>query len=230
MKHFLLLLLAALPTLLLAQTKSKPNGSVALQQEGYIMFAVDSIEILLPVEFTLTGKKPLHYRISFKDQSSFLLSQNINGRYMVQDTLLCDTNYWQWQENRPVVSSFRITDFDADGNQDFVYVSTVSGHGDMATGIYLNDPGQGRLVLLTDTDGNAEFLVNPEYDAKNKILTTSVSGGMKGHFNTTYKLKNNAAEPLEHIKVEFTDDGQTVESRYKYKNGEWVLIKTTVTP
>lgn len=230
MKHFLLLIIAALPTLLLAQNKSKANGSVALQDEGYIMFAVDSTEILLPVEFTLTGKKPLHYRISFKDQSSFLLSQNINGRYVVQDTLLCDTNYWQWQENRPVVSSFRITDFDADGNQDLVYVASVGGHGDMLTVIYLNNPKQGKLVLLADINGNSDFLVNPEYDAKKKLLTTYASGGMHGYSNETYKLKNQVAEPIERIEAEFTDESQTVERRYKYQNGEWVLIKTTVTP
>ncbi|KOS05335.1 hypothetical protein AM493_04290 [Flavobacterium akiainvivens] len=217
MKHLLLLLFTAIPYFTAAQ-----NGYVALEADGYLMFSIDSLETYTNV--TLKGKKPLQYRITLVDEVTALLSQNIKGSYIVQDTIPCDVNNWQWQENAPIVSSFRVTDFNNDGHQDLVCINEMAAHGNAYTQIFLNSAKDERLVKLIDAETNNDYFSNPEYDDRRKILITSESGGIYGYTTTKYRIIKNHAQPFERTVAEPGED-EFIERNYTYKNGNWISVK-----
>jgi len=220
------------------EEEGEPNGYVALEKDGYVMFGFEDIfdpqtggldfkaqEIWQNI--TLKGKTPLEYQLKVVDAGTALMLQNIDKAWVVRDTILCSTDTWTLMEGWPLVSSFRVTDFDKDGNEDLMYTDVSGGHNALTTLIYLNHPKTGRLVKLYNTADATYLWDDPQYDAKNKTVTTSVSGGLHGiHINTTYKLKKATAIPLTKTEIDHTDENVGIERNYKYKDRHWKLVKT----
>jgi hypothetical protein len=202
------------------------NGFVGLEQDGYIMFAADTLYNDNYTDFTLNGQQPLAYRIKLVDAYTALLSHYVNGSYVVQDTLECNVDEWNWMEGWPLVSPFQVIDYNHDGNEDLIY-SPYLMVANVSTIIYINDPKTGKLVRLYDpAEGLSEF-TNVSYDADKKILSTSVYGGLRGiHTNCTYRLEGIMVIPLTKTEFDHTDENQPLERTYTYKNGEWKLSKS----
>lgn len=70
-------------------------------------------------EFILKGVKPLKYSIQIINDSLVTLSQYENDLWIFQESI----NITGWAlrkvENSKILSEFKITDFDRDGNEDF---------------------------------------------------------------------------------------------------------------
>jgi len=229
-----LLLFLALPFTLLAQDP-EPNGYVALEKEGYIMFGyedmvdgmTDEVDFKnqdIATDFVLQGKKPIEYRIKLEDNETGILLRKGNDGWIIQDTLVTEADLWEWREGWPLVSPFRVIDFDNDGNQDLVCIESIGGHNEMSTVIYLNSPKFQKLVKLYDMAEDSYSFVNPEYDAKKHLLKTYISGGTYSiSISSTYKINEGIAVPLMKTEIDLTNEEQTVNSNYKGKNGKWVL-------
>jgi hypothetical protein len=218
------------------EDEGEPNGYVALEKEGYVMFQFEPVftenggldfkSQEISTDITLNGSKPLYYKIVMQDEATAILMQKANNDWVVQETFLCDTSGWEVREGWPMVSSFKIEDFNKDGNYDLMYVEMGGGHNTLTVTYFINDSKQGKLVKLYDSAQETDFFVNPEYDAGKKTLTTYISGGMYYSATATYKIKNSKAEPLSKTEYTHTDDGQTTETVYKGKKGKWKLQKT----
>ncbi|MES2485264.1 MAG: hypothetical protein V4581_04855 [Bacteroidota bacterium] len=220
------------------EDKDEPNGFVALEKERYIMFEFEDIftesgdldfkNQEIKADFIVEGKKPLYYKIVMQDEATALLMQRVNSEWIKQETFMCDTSGWEMRGGWPLVSSFKIEDFDKDDNQDLVYYEMGGGHNTLICTFFINNPKTGRLAKLYDTAEDTDFFVNPEYDAKSKTLSTSVSGGMYYSSSSTYKIENGKVIPFTKTELKDTDDGQTTETTYKGKNGQWKQVKSKV--
>jgi len=211
------------------------NGYVALEKEGYIMFEFEDIfdpqtgeldikgqEIYNNV--TLKGKTPLEYQVKLIDGNTAVLLQYIDKDWVAQDTLECAINKWEFREGWPLVSTFRVTDFNKDGNEDLVYSEIRGGHNAITALVYINSQKRGKLVKLYNPAEETYLWDDPQYDIKSKTITTSVSGGLHGmHTNTSYKLKDAKVTPLTKTEIDHTDENTGIERTYKYKKGRWEL-------
>jgi hypothetical protein len=236
MKCFFLFLLL-LPYSLIAQ-EPEANGYVALEREGYVMFSFENI--LDPAtgdvdfkgkdiatDIILEGGKPLEYRIEIKDNETALLLQKRNNSWIVQDTLMINIDMWEFREGWPLISPFKVTDFDKDGDQDLVYTEYLGGRNDTTTAIYLNTFGNKSLVRLYDIAEESYDFVNPEYDTNKCVLKTYISGGLYSVSTTSiYKIDEGIAKPLRRIEIDHTDEVKIVESTYKGVKNKWVLENT----
>ena len=171
-------------------------------------------------EFELKGKIPLKCAIKLLDEDNALLLQYYQGQWQLVDTL---------QYVSGLDAAFEISDFDNDGNEDFMLRGMINMHSNVSYAIYLNDPAENKLVILQET--NDDGWVNPEYDPKKKIITCQVLGGMYGDYSvSTYRLENQTATPLFKKETDFTDFDEFtgkggVYREYTGSNGAWKLAK-----
>jgi hypothetical protein len=174
-------------------------------------------------EFTLRGKNPLAYSFALQNDSIAVLSQKVNGTWQQQDAF--EFQPWRWQlSDDEIVSQFRITDFDHDGDEDVLCWFKSNINGNEWTYIYLNDGT--KLVKLYDTAEETDYWFMPEFEGKKRIIKSQYYGSAYGHdFESLYKLKGTNAIPLskhyqERSEKDIRDD------YYKGLKGKWQLINT----
>lgn len=108
-------------------------------------------------EFDLKGITQLKCSIKLIEENTALLSQYREGQWQVVDTLQYVTGLGE---------AFEITDFNKDGNEDFMLRAMVNMHSNAGYSIYLNSPNQNKLVILEETTDDGWS--NPDYDPKKR--------------------------------------------------------------
>ncbi|MFP9117350.1 hypothetical protein ACLI08_06170 [Flavobacterium sp. RNTU_13] len=176
-------------------------------------------------EFELNGNNPIRCALTVVADESVVFSQYINEHWQTIDTL-------RYSVLPGVTPAFRITDFNQDGNEDFMCWTHTNVHGNEWEQIFLNNSAKGELQKLHTTPDEQNVWCAPQYNAKTKIIScTEVSGAFGISSGYTYKLDGFAAVP---VKKEVQDNtqidtytGEGAEIRkYNGKNGKWKLIKT----
>lgn len=179
-------------------------------------------------EFVLEGQSPVKCRITLVNSDQAVLEQLINDKWIKNGELGWFENETSYSRNESFTSSFSITDFNLDGNEDIVCWHLTNVNGNQYTTIYLNDPVAKTLVLLKNADDDVWSA--PDFDKLTDTITCNVVAGMFGvSSESTYRLDGLTAIPL--IKKEFDNfklDIQTGTGRilrtYKGENGKWVLV------
>jgi hypothetical protein len=174
-------------------------------------------------EFILNGKKTLTYKIELINDSIGVLSQKMDGSWHVQDKFKFQP--WQWAiNNEKIITKFRITDFDKDGDDDLLCWVISNINGNEFTYIYLN--GGDKLIKLYNKAEETFYWFTPQYNNQKKELYSNWYGSAYGHDDECiYKLENLNVIPVskhhqERSGKEIRDD------YYKGKNGKWKLVKT----
>lgn len=189
---------------------------------------IDWKKAKLTQEFELAGKTPLKYRIALLNDTEALLEEYKNNQWIVKDTLGWFESEVSYNTEESFTDSFTITDFNRDGNEDFLCWHLTNVNGNEYTSIYLNDPECKTLVKLKNPDENV--WAAPEYDKLTDIITSTIVAGMFGvESESTYRLDGMTAIPL--LKKEFdslnlsleTGEGKVLRT-YNGKNGKWELV------
>lgn len=173
-------------------------------------------------EFELKGPNPIKCALTVKDSGHVILTQLNKGSWKTLDTI----HYVVFPDVTP---SFMITDFDRDGNEDFMYWSHTNINGNMWITIFLNHPDRQQLMLLKTTPDDADIWCAPEYNPKTKIIsTTSVSGIYGRSAESTYRLENKLAIPIYKEEIDNTQMSSLtgkggVTNIYDGKKGKWKL-------
>lgn len=176
-------------------------------------------------EFTLKGKFPLRYSVRLLNDSEALLSQYNNSKWVVQDTIEISGWTSSYIEGNTIISKFKITDFDKDGNEDLTCWIFTNMHNDISTTIFLNNPKQQKLIKLYDFAEDTDVWMDPKYDSKSKKMYCLDYTGLYGlQSESTYKLINQLAIPITKTVIDTNDPALIIEQEYKGKNGKWHLI------
>ena len=177
-------------------------------------------------EFTLKGKFRLKYSIKLLNDSEALLSQYDNNEWVVQDTIEISGWTLSYIENNKIISKFRITDFDNDGNEDITCWIFTNMHNDISTNVFLNNPEQQRLIKLYDFAENTDVWADPKYDDKRKIIKCNQYSGLFGvQSESTYKLINYSAIPLSKTVTDLTSYEFMIKQKFKGVKGKWHFLK-----
>jgi hypothetical protein len=129
-------------------------------------------------------------------------------------------------------TSFEVTDFNKDGNEDLILKLYTDVHGSRRVIIFLHDDKSKKLVKLYNTAEATDEWSSPEYNAKTKIITSYLIGGNASEsYTSTYRLKGFSAEPLKKEVKDRTNVNAITgkgysESTYTGKKGKWVLQRT----
>ena len=185
----------------------------------------------LRAEFILKGKFPSKYSIEIKNDSISILSKYENNKWKCIDTIshmfqIIDTN-------EIMLPSFKIVDFDNDGNQDLVCWVFTNVNGNGWSIIYLNNPEQKKLCLLWNSaEKNDRIWDSPVYNMKDSTINCILISGTYGlSFESKYKLKNYIAFPIEKQETDYTqlknDGSGGIDRLYIGKGRKWKLIKQT---
>lgn len=107
------------------EAEGEANGWVNLEQQGYVMFdfepvfdkngELDFANQDIYTDFSPKGITPATYRLKVIDNNTIALLQQAGGNWIQFDTISCNTENWDIMEGRPMVSSFKVIDFDYDG-------------------------------------------------------------------------------------------------------------------
>ena len=137
----------------------------------------------LSSEFTLKGKNEIRYSITVKNDSVAQLSKYDGEKFVFQESI----NITDWAisrgENNTIISEFKITDFDEDGNDDLICWVSTNVNGNIWTVIYLNIPEEKKLKKLYSADGT-DVWDAPVYDSKTKIISCELVSGAYGFHST----------------------------------------------
>lgn len=176
-------------------------------------------------EFELNGDTPIRCALTVIADESVIFSQYINEQWQTIDTL-------RYSGFPGVTPAFRITDFNRDGNEDFMCWTHTNVNGNEWEQIFLNNPATGELQKLHTTSDEEDVWCGPQYNPKTKIIScTLVSGTFGLSADYTYRLDGLKAIPLKKQVQDNTQinaiTGEGAET-YEYigKNGKWKLVKT----
>ncbi|MFY7728456.1 MAG: hypothetical protein ACOVRN_02950 [Flavobacterium sp.] len=176
-------------------------------------------------EFTLEGKNKLTYKFELLNDSTAVLSQQVDNNWQQQDKF--EFQPWLWMVTEEgVASRFEIKDFNQDGNEDLVCLVASNVNTNEWVYIYLND-GK-KLVKLYNTADSSYIWDNPQYDSKRKTINTELFSSAYGIANTAiYKLEGVLATPIEKNEGDSaTHADAIIHNNYIGENGKWKLIKT----
>lgn len=173
-------------------------------------------------EFELSGDNSIRCALTVIANESVVFSQYINEHWQTIDTL----GYSIFSDVTPV---FKITDFNQDGNEDFMFRSHTNVNGNDWEKIFLNNPSTGQLQKLHTTPDEEDVWSAPEYNPKTKTIScTLVSGNYGLSADYTYRLDGFTAIPLKKVEQDNTQlnaiTGEGAQKRiYIGKNSKWVL-------
>lgn len=144
------------------------------------------------------------------------------------------TTKWEYQEDMPyaayfqhrydnvLISSFRIEDFDRDGDEDLLCWLFSNINGNEWTAIYLNDQQQQKLVQLYDHAGHTHIWDAPEYNPATRIISCEQYGSAYGHSSeSSYRLNGLSAMPIE-MQEQYRNAQTTSDAYYTGKDGKWL--------
>ncbi len=223
-RRFLCLLIYLIPNLLIAQQ---------IDTSYQINFKFDTLKInkhsfdwsknKLRQEFILNGQMQMKYSIEIINYSKSILSVYKNNKWLFVDSIehMFDLGFG--------LPSFRIMDFNKDGNQDLLCWVLTNVNGNYWQIIYLNDSKTNTLIKLENTSENGYIWDAPEYDSKDSTIhCMRLSGTFGSSFDSKYKLKNNLAIPLDKTETDntqvsgITGKGQIIRD-FVGENGKWKL-------
>jgi hypothetical protein len=183
----------------------------------------------LRAEFILKGKFPSKYSIEIKNDSISVLSKYENNKWEYIDTI---RHMFQIiDSNEILLPSYKIVDFENDGNQDLVCWVNTNVNGNVWSIIYLNNPEKKSLDILRNTAGRDEKIWDsPEYNIKDSTINCTLVSGVYGlSFESKYKIENHKAIPIEKQETDNThlknDGSGGIDRLYIGKNGKWKLVK-----
>jgi len=181
----------------------------------------------LTAQFKLKGKKDLKYSVTLVNDTLATLSRDENEKWEFQENI----KYTDWVVRRinesKIISEFKITDFDHDGDEDLLCWVFTNVNGNEWTLIFLNDQASLKLVKLYDTAEETFMWNRPIYNKKTHRIDCSLEGSAYGRSSeSTYKLNNLTAIPVK--KTSQNREQETIED-YEYigKNGKWKMVRTT---
>jgi len=183
----------------------------------------------LKKEFTLQGQTPAKYLIEIKNDSISVLSKFENDKWSHTDTIsqmfmmVTDTS-------ELLIPSFQVTDFNNDGNQDLICWTGTNVNGNYWVIVYLNNPQKKTLEKLKNTAEESFIWDAPVYNPKDSSIKCTRASGVYGlSFESTYKLVNYSAIPIEKEESDNTQmnsKGKGGVTRYYIgKDGKWKLKK-----
>ncbi|MDV6167237.1 hypothetical protein R1T16_02295 [Flavobacterium sp. DG1-102-2] len=167
-------------------------------------------------------------KIALMSDSEAILYEFKDNQWIKREDL-----YWfEWpdgyDQKEGFTYSFKITDFDRDGNEDLVCWTHTNVNGNEWTNIYLNDPKTKSLVKLENAD--EDVWASPEFDKlTNTIMCNTVSGAFGKSYISTYTLEGLIAAPISKKETDFSqianNPSDTAFLRtYKGENGLWKLV------
>jgi hypothetical protein len=175
-------------------------------------------------EFELKGFEIIKCALTVKDSGSIVFDQFVDDNWQTIDTLT-------YNVFADVTPALMITDFDRDGNQDFMYWSHTNVNGNIWISIYLNHPDLHKVLMLKTAPDDGDTWCAPEYNPKTKIIsTTLVSGNFSISEESTYRLENKVAIPIykeesdNTKKSSITGKGGLIKI-YDGEKGKWKLRK-----
>lgn len=181
-------------------------------------------------EFVLKGKTPIPCAITVIEQQNVLFSQYVENKWQVIDTLYYVTTPVGINHNDGYLTpAFMITDFNHDGNEDFMYWSYTNVNGNFWELLYLNHPDTAKLETLKTVPDEFDVWCAPEYDEKtgniNCTLDSSVFGVSEEY---SYHLNGFEAVPLEKHRLDTTSDKNIYNIWFEGKNGQWEIVRQTI--
>lgn len=181
-------------------------------------------------EFILEGDTPLKYAIKLENDSIAALLAFNNGKWIEEDKIVHDSWPLRRIDGKKIISEFKITDFNKDGNEDLLCWVMSNMNGNVWTIVYLNDPIQQKLVKLWDIADDTDIWDRPEYETTTGSIHTTLEGSAYSHSaEATYKLEGLIAKPLE---KHYQDRSSAINFRddyYKGNNGKWELTESIIT-
>jgi len=181
----------------------------------------------LSSEFTLNGTSPLKFKITLISETEAILSEFKDNQWVNKDTL----NWFEWpdgyDQDEGFTYSFKITDFNRDGNEDLINWGNTDINNNELTSIYLNDSSTRSLVKLTNID--KDVWASPEFDKlTGTILCNTVSGTSGVYYESRYTLDGINTTPLNKKDFDFTNitsepNKMGILRIYKGENGIWKL-------
>lgn len=178
-------------------------------------------------EFILGGKTPLRYSMNLQNDSISSLYRYENEQWILQEDMKYESYFLERVEDK-LLSHFSIVDFDEDGDEDVLCWIFSNMNGNEWTIVFLNDQENKKLVRLFDTAGNTDIWDRPEYDKKTGIINCTLEGSAYGtSAESSYKLDNLIAFPIEMYYQDRTSARYIEDFYYIGKNGKWKLKKKT---
>ncbi|KGO88562.1 hypothetical protein Q765_01245 [Flavobacterium rivuli WB 3.3-2 = DSM 21788] len=175
-------------------------------------------------EFDLKGSKSIKCALTINNSANIVFDQFLKHKWQTIDTLT-------YNVFADVTPALMITDFDSDGNEDFMYWSHTNVNGNMWISIYLNHPDKHKLLKLETTPADEDIWCDPTYDPETRIISTrSVSGNYGISAESTYRLVNKVAIPIykeesDNTKMSSITGKGGIIKIYNGVKGKWKLKK-----
>ncbi len=224
LKKFLMLMLITLPCLIAAQERyigyhahERPEDA---EHDSISWLGKDKIH----EEFTLKSNNPAKCRLTVMAKGEVILEQSHQNKWQVVDTL--PYIVFPTGEDSYLTPQFRITDYNQDGVEDFMFLPMTNMHGTMGYYIYLQD-GNGILTPLKNHSfgDDDDSWPGATYDATTKIIRCEMPGGVFGSsWQGTYRLDGCKAVPLE-LHNEARNTQTQFDQYFRGVDGKWVLVR-----
>ena len=231
MKHFILSFLLLCSLYATAQTTSFDDETKLLFRLKYANNNTDVSEINWkkerPVsEFTLKGENQLKYSVTLENDSTAMLSQYSQGKWIVQEKISISEWTLRHVENKAIISEFKITDFNDDGNEDLICWTHTNINGNEWVVIFLNDPTKKRLSKLWDDAGETDIWDRPVFNSEKGYISTELEASAYGTSEESiFLLDGLTAIPVSKHEQDRTSDIIT-DKYYIGNNGKWELNQT----
>lgn len=177
-------------------------------------------------EFTLKGENQLKYSVTLENDSTAVLSQYSQGKWTVQEKISISEWTLRHVENKAIISEFKITDFNDDGNEDLICWTHTNINGNEWVVIFLNNPVKARLSKLWDDAGETDIWDRPVYNPETGYISTELEGSAYGTSEeSVFLLDGLTAIPVSKHEQDSTGDIIT-DKYYIGNNGKWELYQT----
>lgn len=177
-------------------------------------------------EFTLKGEKPLKYSVTLENDSTAVLSRFTGGKWILQERIAISEWAISRIEDKAIISEFKITDFNLDGNEDLVCWAFTNINGNEWDLIYLNNDQKGQLVKLWNDADETDIWDRPVFDAETGYISTQLDGSAYGSSEESlFLLDKFEAIPIGKHEQDRNDE-IIIDKYYIGNNGKWDLYQT----
>ena len=179
-------------------------------------------------EFTLKGEKSVKYSIAVENDSTAMLSRYNNGKWLLQEKIKMSDWTLRRVENKAIISGFKITDFNKDGNEDLICWTHTNINGNEWVLVYLNDVKNQKLVKLWNDAEETDIWDRPEYDEATGFISIQRDGSAYGTSDESiFLLDGFSASP---VSKHYQDRSEETIIDYYYvgDNDKWELYQTII--
>lgn len=178
----------------------------------------------------LKGPVPITYTITVPNDTTAVIYKHEREQKVFQEKLEITDWILRGVEQDHIISEFKITDFDLDGDEDLLCWVFTNMNGNMWTLILLNDNNYQKLIKLWNTAEDTDIWDGPEYNAKDGTIITHLDASVYGISNeAVYKLEGLTAIPVSMLEEDHSNMRYILENEYIGKNGKWKRIKSKKT-